>query len=185
YFGYGSNMWQWQMSQRCPNSVYLGVGRLYGWRWIINERGYANVVELKAGKDNRSDSTSIQKQGREGKDANAADNSVYGLVYTLTESDEANLDLIESVPQAYTKETHEVELWPSPGMRKPVNMDLAPRKVMMLTYVDRKRVTEARPQDEYVSRLNTGLIDALKEGVPKEWIDRVIRMFIPETKEDD
>jgi len=44
YLGYGSNLWQAQMNRRCPTSEYLGVGRLNGYRWMINERGYANVV---------------------------------------------------------------------------------------------------------------------------------------------
>ena len=45
YFGYGSNMRKDQMIQRCPQSKFIGIGCLDGWRWQINERGYANVVE--------------------------------------------------------------------------------------------------------------------------------------------
>lgn len=45
YFGYGSNLWKHQMVQRCPTSKYLGIARLNDYRWIINERGYANVVQ--------------------------------------------------------------------------------------------------------------------------------------------
>jgi hypothetical protein len=45
YFGYGSNLWLHQMQLRCPTSQYLGVARLPNYRWIINDRGYANVVE--------------------------------------------------------------------------------------------------------------------------------------------
>ena len=32
------------MASRCPESRYLGIGRLNGFRWQINERCYANVV---------------------------------------------------------------------------------------------------------------------------------------------
>jgi len=31
-----SNLWKEQMTLRCPCSEYLGVGRLQGYRWIIN-----------------------------------------------------------------------------------------------------------------------------------------------------
>ena len=38
------------MARRCPNSAYpLGVAVLKGWKWIINERGYANIVEFDSG----------------------------------------------------------------------------------------------------------------------------------------
>ncbi|KAI9646721.1 hypothetical protein NHQ30_004718 [Ciborinia camelliae] len=44
YFAYGSNLSLTQMQTRCPNSTYYGLGLLQGYRWIINERGYANIV---------------------------------------------------------------------------------------------------------------------------------------------
>ena len=44
YFAYGSNMWQAQMRTRCPQSLLLGPATLHGYRWIINTRGYANIV---------------------------------------------------------------------------------------------------------------------------------------------
>jgi hypothetical protein len=44
YFAYGSNMWDQQMKERCPESHKLGTARLAGYRWIISARGYANVL---------------------------------------------------------------------------------------------------------------------------------------------
>ncbi|KAH9006286.1 hypothetical protein EDB86DRAFT_3097965 [Lactarius hatsudake] len=44
YFGYGSNLWIDQMNRRCPDNKYIGLGVLREWCWIINQRGYANVV---------------------------------------------------------------------------------------------------------------------------------------------
>ncbi|ESZ95000.1 AIG2 family protein [Sclerotinia borealis F-4128] len=46
YFAYGSNLSLTQMHTRCPHSTYYGLGVLYGYRWIINERGYANIVPI-------------------------------------------------------------------------------------------------------------------------------------------
>ncbi len=42
YFGYGSNMHEGQMSDRCPGAVPLGAATLAG--WALREHGYADVV---------------------------------------------------------------------------------------------------------------------------------------------
>src|SRR5438034_11443325 len=49
YFAYGSNLSYSQMRQRCTNkpdisAKPLAIARLNKWRWIICERGYANVL---------------------------------------------------------------------------------------------------------------------------------------------
>ncbi|PPQ63275.1 hypothetical protein CVT24_006800 [Panaeolus cyanescens] len=82
YFGYGSNLWRDQMKRRCPKSTFIGIGILHNWRWIINERGYANVVP---------------SQG----------DYVYGFLYTLTANDEHDLDIYEGA--AYQKHNLAVE----------------------------------------------------------------------------
>ena len=78
YFAFGSNLSTAQMHRRCPASTALGLGELKGWRWIINKRGYANVVP-------------------------GSTSTVYGLLYRLPSDDEATLDLCEGVPWAYDK----------------------------------------------------------------------------------
>ncbi|KAI1101041.1 hypothetical protein F4804DRAFT_317145 [Jackrogersella minutella] len=45
YFAYGSNLSPTQMLDRCPSSPPLGLVYLPGWTWLINERGYANIVQ--------------------------------------------------------------------------------------------------------------------------------------------
>lgn len=88
YFGFGSNLWLDQTRTRCPTSTYLGVARLNDYKWIINDRGYANVVSSPS-------ANSSEKQYA---------HSVFGLVYTLLPTDESRLDRNEGVPHAYTKE---------------------------------------------------------------------------------
>ncbi|KAF7954986.1 uncharacterized protein EAE97_000245 [Botrytis byssoidea] len=44
YFAYGSNLSHAQMQTRCPDSTYVGMGILQNHRWIVNQRGYANIV---------------------------------------------------------------------------------------------------------------------------------------------
>ena len=72
YFGYGSNMWDVQMTKRCPQSKKVGVAWLRGYRWIISARGYANVVESKL-------------------------DEVEGMLFEISQSDEDSLDRHEGV----------------------------------------------------------------------------------------
>jgi hypothetical protein len=45
YFAYGLNMSTAQMSKRCPKAIKIGVATLNGYEFMINERGYAGVIE--------------------------------------------------------------------------------------------------------------------------------------------
>lgn len=134
------------MTRRCPQSKFVGLGILQGWKWIINNRGYANVV-------------------RSPKDL------VYGLVYEISPSDEASLDRSEGVPWAYTKESMEIELQRAEGGEKVA--------VQSLVYIDKRRVEEGEPLEEYVHRMNMGINDAVKKGLPEWYIKKYMRGSIP------
>lgn len=47
YFAYGSNMQIQQMNIRCPDNRRVGFATLPKYKWIINGRGYANVIRCK------------------------------------------------------------------------------------------------------------------------------------------
>lgn len=49
----------------------------------------------------------------------------------------------------------------------------------MLVYIDRKRVTDDKPKEEYVYRMNRGIDDAITMGVPVAYVKEVMRPFIP------
>lgn len=166
YFGYGSNLWLHQMATRCPTSTYLGVARLPHYTWLINDRGYANVVEANSSSSHYSD-------------------EVYGLVYSLLPEDEKRLDRNEGVPIAYTKELIPCEFWPGASDEK-VNTSLPPFETRsMLVYIDRNRTTPDKPRDEYVYRMNQGIRDAVERGVPEKYVRDVMRKFIPEGREGE
>lgn len=177
YFGYGSNLWKNQMSLRCPHSTYLGLARLRDYHWIINERQYANVVEI---------SNKSKSQGTNEEDV------VWGLMYELHQDDEARLDRNEGVPYAYTKETMEMEFW-AKGRKdgdsqevQAIDVHKKPATKKALVYIDRLRTSgEFAPKAEYVHRMNMGIADALKEGVPKAYVDKVLRKWIPEENTED
>lgn len=122
YFAYGSNLSPTQMAARCPSSRLIGVGQLIGYRWLINARGYANVVDssrLRGLRAPRTESNVVlsapgpDKQARVSPSvANEATKSIYGLVYSLPPDDEKRLDRAEGVPFCYGKEWLSVQFWP-------------------------------------------------------------------------
>ncbi|WPG98805.1 Hypothetical protein R9X50_00160100 [Acrodontium crateriforme] len=164
YFGYGSNLWLHQMHQRCPTSTYHGIARLKQFRWIINARGYANIVALQAETLTKTPSY---------------ENEVWGLIYSLSPKDEERLDRNEGVPVAYTKEMLEVEFW---AVRDQDPPDVKGRSEMrsVLVYINRILVEADKPKTEYVFRMNMGIRDALAQGVPRGYVEQVMRNFIPE-----
>jgi hypothetical protein len=86
YFAYGSNLSFDQMAARCPKSRFVGCARLNNYRFQINERGFANIVESRC-----------------------PWHYVEGLCYLLSQRDEEALDRSEGVPTAYRKEEMEVD----------------------------------------------------------------------------
>jgi gamma-glutamylcyclotransferase len=179
YFGYGSNLWLHQMTTRCPTSTYLGVARLPNYHWIINDRGYANVVE--STRQNSSSSTSSPTTSKEEK----YDDVVFGLVYSLLPEDEKRLDKNEGVPVAYTKEMLKCDFWPSTTEHTVDTNKRPEKKEDMLVYIDRNRVTPDKPRDEYVYRMNQGIADAVKLGVPEGYVRDVMRKYIPAEEDDE
>ncbi|KAI1167106.1 hypothetical protein F5B18DRAFT_603766 [Nemania serpens] len=132
YFAYGSNLSTAQMRNRCPLSTPIGLAHLAGWTWIINERGYANIVSNEHQGSVR-DSQNIQSPRYQNPSATAMNSSedetavtndedplkhqppevvpgtgVYGLVYRLHPDDERQLDICEGVGYAYEREMLEV-----------------------------------------------------------------------------
>ncbi|KAM4055277.1 gamma-glutamyl cyclotransferase, AIG2-like domain-containing protein [Hirsutella rhossiliensis] len=150
YFAYGSNMSTAQMRQRCPHSTPVGLGLLSGWAWIINERGYANVVV-----EDRAEAP-----------------GVYGLLYLLPPRDEERLDGYEGVPQAYEKVACEARRVRDGDLRA------VDEPVTVLVYVDRQRVAESVPRHEYVGRMERAIGDAVGNwGLDEGYANRVMRRF--------
>jgi len=130
YFAYGSNMSKEQMNNRCPNHKYFGHGTLKGFRWIITERGYANIIKSEA-------------------------DEVHGVVYKINEEDEASLDKSEGVLKgSYRKETLRIEIektnYPCLVYIDPIEAEGSPKE----EYVSRinRGVSDAKLYPEYVER---------------------------------
>ncbi|PMD25923.1 hypothetical protein NA56DRAFT_539475, partial [Hyaloscypha hepaticicola] len=146
YFAYGSNLQMKQMAKRCSESRLIGSATLHNYRWQINERGYANVVA-----DNYS--------------------SVEGICYLLSDKDEARLDRSEGVHTGvYEKVELHVELVCAPVAF--VGRDVFAKA---LVYLSTSYTRDGPPRDEYIDRMNLGLIDALALGVSQRFIDNTIK----------
>lgn len=182
YFAYGSNLHLRQMSRRCPGSRFIGRGRLFHYRWQINERGYANVIE-------------------------AEGHCVDGLVYEIDAQDEAQLDINEGVSKnAYSKSylTLQLHYAGTALYHRPVswlvdNGGAAKAKVLaeqeqdqdetedyppqwehdILVYISHDYTIDGSPRDEYVKRINWGLNDARALGMDREYISNCIRPYVP------
>ncbi|KAJ7709631.1 Butirosin biosynthesis, BtrG-like protein [Mycena rosella] len=151
YFGYGSNLWRDQMNRRCPDNKFLGTTRLADWRWIINTAGYATI---------------LPSEGDE----------VYAFLYELSPADEAILDGYEGVPTSYVKQTMAVEYF---GTKDYGVVRHGKRIVDALVYVDVQRVKDGPPKTEYIYRMNRAIADALAGGIPKAYIEKNLRPYIP------
>jgi gamma-glutamylcyclotransferase (GGCT)/AIG2-like uncharacterized protein YtfP len=87
---------------------------------------------------------------------------VLGTVYELTESDVRNLDLFEGVEEGdYRKEM--------------LLVDVNGVEWLCLVYIDQV-VEEGKPKEEYICRINKGILDA---GLPDEYVTRFLRPSVP------
>ena len=97
---------------------------------------------------------------------------VYGVVYELSESDEESLDPYEGVPYNYVKEHLSILFTPTDGVGSNEVKEV-------LVYVDYKRVKEGEPREEYIHRMNMGIGDALRVGIPDNYVHKYLRPLIP------
>ncbi|KAM6500264.1 hypothetical protein JOM56_003278 [Amanita muscaria] len=95
---------------------------------------------------------------------------VYGLLYEISQHDMDELDKFE---KRYDKVLMDIEVHKAE--------DDKTGKILhtTLVYIDR-RETEGPPKTEYIYRMNQAITDAVKEGVPQEYIDKYLRKFIPQ-----
>ncbi len=169
----------------------LAVAHLPNWTWIINQRGYANVVP-----------PSLQLDSLLSKATTTNDvlpsTGVYGLLYAMDPEDEQSLDIYEGVdvqrrPSSVSESGLPLHMRPTEqglGAYNKWYITVRVVKVLdatvavddierVLVYVDELRIKESLPRDEYVLRMNKGIQEAMVLGLPEGWVDKVMRPFIP------
>ncbi|KAK4213457.1 hypothetical protein QBC37DRAFT_422925 [Rhypophila decipiens] len=174
YFAYGSNLWLEQMAKRCPGSSFMGRGTLQGYRWQINQRGVANIVE-------------------------APSDSVEGLVFSVTAKDERALDRNEGVakkfyerqdlritlqehPLRMNQKTSQVARWLEHNRDNlDANIDLSHSRQETrpaLVYISDKYKEDGPIREEYIKRMQNAAADAVALGVSQSWVDRAMGQYI-------
>lgn len=174
YFAFGSNLSSTQMRSRCPGAAAVGLAFLPGYDFIINERGFANVIP-----STRTSPASATTPGE-------GSRGVYGVLYRLASPAEKQcLDRYEGVPWAYEDLVLDVQQLsggvPAEATGESSNSSAAkPVTVRALVYVDRARVSPSAPRAEYVVRMNAGIREAGAEwGLPRGYVQDVMRRYIP------
>jgi gamma-glutamylcyclotransferase len=115
YFAYGMNTNQDEMAYRCPGAVALGKAILLGYR--LEFKSFATIVP-------------------------SPNSSVEGVLWTITNSDESALDVLEGYPEFYDKKTVSVEHKGQP--------------YIAMTYIMGPREQGHAPSDGYYSMVSEG-----------------------------
>ncbi|KAM0248364.1 hypothetical protein ACHAP5_003539 [Fusarium lateritium] len=193
YFAYGSNLCLAQMAKRCPNSIFKGKATLDSYRWQINERGVANVIEAGSG------------------------HSVEGLLYSISPKDQRTLDRNEGVAKGfYQKYLLTVTLDPhqqytnlktarlahllaenrtsilddevqssdilaekaTPSDSYNGSESAGSQEVRALVYVSDDYTTDGKIREEYIARMQNAVNDAVAMGVSRLFVDKYMVPFL-------
>lgn len=214
YFAYGSNMSLKQMAERCPSSLFMGKGRIDGYRWQINQRGVANIVQCRG-------------------------DFVEGLVYQIDAKDKRQLDRSEGVALGFYNNEHlhtqflalpncgiktfhvakELEMDDQPDLKQREHQPSAlgpkrsnisestfvdqnpshqppsryPRQeslemIEALVYVSKEYKDDGLIRSEYIPRMEKAITDGRKMGLSDQFlnhIDRTIHQGVPPRQNND
>lgn len=202
YFAYGSNLSPSQMKTRCRinpthSSTPLAIAILPHWRWLICEAGYANVLPPPGLRVANQDSEIAHKIPISG-----SEDTIYGVLYQMDLGDERILDGYEGVDTSaidagvedgvpvsirpkvqgegsYNKWFVEADVVKWLDGAEGFKAGLDEGKVPVLVYVDENCVKLSGPKFEYIARMNRAIRESVGLGVPKEWVEEVMRKFIP------
>jgi len=115
YFAYGMNTNKEEMAYRCPGARALGRAVLPGYRFEF--KSFATIVpDLKE--------------------------SVEGVLWTITDTDESALDILEGYPEFYDKKT--------------VSIEHNRQSYIAMTYIMGPREKNHAPTDGYYSMVSEG-----------------------------
>lgn len=160
--------------------------------------------------EDEDESKDTEKQKMTGRKSEGG-HKVYGFLYNLSPSDEIRLDRMEGVPYSYEKKMMDIVVVPtlSSSSSPSGQLDIgvvshnyvmnergrsgsgsgsgseggSTRVVRALVYINEEDVREGISKDEYTDRINCGIRDAVRLGVPGEYI-RELKRFIPEKLEE-
>ena len=115
YFAYGMNTNKEEMAYRCPDARALGKAMLPGYRFEF--KSFATIVP-------------------------SPTEQVEGVLWTITETDESALDMLEGYPEFYDKKT--------------VSVEHNNQSYIAMTYIMGPREQRRAPSDGYYSMVSEG-----------------------------
>ncbi|OAP60480.1 hypothetical protein AYL99_05482 [Fonsecaea erecta] len=209
YFAYGSNLSAYQMSLRLRHSASssepVAIARLDSHAWIICERGYANVVALPES-NAASDYNTVWGVLYNMHPVDEARLDMYeGHNQARNPTPEINPDPETQVVKQYLQggwdyNKHYLPVTVTKWLKDPAEYGISmssshmvngaahehtagshpPTTVRALVYVDEFRTTPGKIVPEYIGRMNRGIEESVKLGVPLSWVNNIMRPFIPE-----
>ena len=204
YFAFGSNLSAHQMSIRLSqspsSSVPVALAYLPSYTWIICSRGYANVVKLAPSNAQPSHANTVwgiiynmstQDEARldryEGHDdTRNPDPELNPDPATQLETPylqggwDYNKHYLPLVVTKWLRDPHEYGVQTSQSTTEPnAEKSVAPTPIRALVYVDEHRTQPGTINAEYIGRMNRGIDEAVKLGMPEAWVDAVMRKWIP------
>lgn len=183
--------------------------RLKGFEWIIYQRGFANIVEVDSHEEGDDEK---EEKGKEGDYRNQVWGMMYSLeendekllderegvpvayrkewieceFWTVPEAAAASASSSreEEEEEEVGKNEEDTTTAEKKTKRKPADITKRPGKEKMLVYINREMTDEGEIRKEYISRMNCGIEDAVKEGLPREYVEQVLRRWIPADGEE-
>ena len=204
-----------RLSNSPASSVPVALARLDNYKWIICGRGYANVVALTPppsppSQDAKLKAAEVNGFGDDDDNVvwgiiynmSAADEAVLDRYEGHDDwrnlSPEPNPNVEERTWKPFLQGGWDynkhylpvtVTCWlrdPSEyGLTRPSSPKESETVIKALVYVDEHRILPGEINAEYIGRMNRGIKEAEKLGLPEKWVDRVMRRWIPKGVEVD
>ncbi|KIX95483.1 uncharacterized protein Z520_08603 [Fonsecaea multimorphosa CBS 102226] len=190
------------------SSEPVGIARLDSHAWIICERGYANVVALPES-NAASDHNTVWGVVYNMHPVDEARLDMYeGHNEARNPKPEINPDPETQVVKQYLQggwdyNKHYLPITVTKWLKDPAEYGISmssssnssssdmvngadtmgsypPTTIRALVYVDEFRTTPGKIVQEYIGRMNRGIDESVKLGLPHNWVKNIMRRFIPE-----
>lgn len=196
YFAYGTGLSHEHMTGKYKSAEYAGVARIVGYRWFMSKYRCANIRPVN---DDGSLSLDIASGGASGS-ASASQTSgtvVWGVAYWIDPAREPADKPHGGGGPGYKKERFSVEYWAtgnsssrssisSPSSSASITIpdslakDLPGEKTTMFLYHNPDCIEELREgvSEDYHNKMKLGIQDALKAGVPEEYLQKDVMAYV-------
>ncbi len=158
YFGFASNLSPRTLQSRCPGSLYVGFAILWGYKFIISEVGFGNIIPAEA------------------------NDVVYGSLYFLTAAHEKSLDQAEMHKVDGGKKTWHIKRRLT-VRRVESEIDGCTNllgEVEAMTYIDVDHTAEGVVSKENLTFLRRAVDDGVQSGIPREHFEKYWKNYLPE-----